>query len=100
MYWYKIKQKYPGLRICKSFKKFIYLTSYINNWKSYDECEECLDIHKPNMTKLYHYYLTTKYVPYFTPLVISFVHDVIVFMESNKSAMYITCEDLLIHWQN
>jgi hypothetical protein len=79
----------------KSRIKFIYNLTYCNYWESTSDIYEYSHIH---FEKLYQYYLKTELVPYFTPMIVSFIKYVDEFVDSNNSKMYIVKEELLRDW--
>ncbi len=79
--------------------RFCYHVAYINYWEEWNDCLTFIKTHNPDFEKLYQYYKKTGLVPYFDQFVVSFVKELEYFISSNKSIMFIVCEDLLIGWK-
>ena len=97
----KLKLIFPSSPkpISRARVKFIHHVSYVNYWATWEDVDACMYTYKPNMERLYQYYKRTKLVPYFNPLVVSFVRYIDAFIKSNNSSMFIACEELLKSWQ-
>lgn len=87
-------------KLNKNHIRFLNDVGYINQWQTWDDCKACMFAYQPDFEKLYDHYEKTGYIPYFSPMVISFVYHINLFIKSNKNRMYIVTESLMREWQS